>query len=247
MPGARLAFPQCSCARVGTTRCIWLNRRELIQPHHDLGFRRARAYFVIYRMSDLAWELENLGGADITAALEELPAPSFVLDRAGVIRWLNAAARAENPEAEGQSWAAMVSPEQSGEAGQALTRIVCSGEPTELSVDLPDAGGQMVPREISTAPLRDGDTVVGVFGVATPSEPLGLRPADPGEHGLTERQLEILALLARGKSTSQIAEELYLSKTTVRNHIARILAALGVHSRVQAIIRASRAGLIRVR
>jgi DNA-binding NarL/FixJ family response regulator len=63
---------------------------------------------------------------------------------------------------------------------------------------------------------------------------------------LTDRQLEVLQLLAEGKSTDQIADELVISKTTVRNHIAHMLANLGVHTRVQAIIAASRAGLIRI-
>jgi PAS domain S-box-containing protein len=63
------------------------------------------------------------------------------------------------------------------------------------------------------------------------------------EARLTPRQLEILQLLADGKSTAEIAEELYLSKTTVRNHIANLLTNLGVHTRVQAIVAATRLGL----
>jgi DNA-binding NarL/FixJ family response regulator len=63
---------------------------------------------------------------------------------------------------------------------------------------------------------------------------------------LTERQLEVLQLLVEGKSTDQIADELVISKTTVRNHIAHALANLGVHTRVQAVVAASRAGLIRI-
>jgi DNA-binding NarL/FixJ family response regulator len=71
-------------------------------------------------------------------------------------------------------------------------------------------------------------------------------PAAAHERVLTQRQLGVLRLLADGRSTSQIAEELYLSKTTVRNHIARLLANLGVHSRVQAVVVATRLGLIDV-
>jgi regulatory LuxR family protein len=53
-------------------------------------------------------------------------------------------------------------------------------------------------------------------------------------------------LLAEGKSTGQIADELVLSQVTVRNHIAHVLANLGVRTRVQAVIAAARAGLIRL-
>jgi DNA-binding NarL/FixJ family response regulator len=100
---------------------------------------------------------------------------------------------------------------------------------------------------VSAAPLRDGDTVVGVFGVtarAGTREPQA--PATPADLGLTERQFEVLQLLAAGKSTGQIADELNVSKTTVRNHIAHILARLEVHTRVQAVLLASQAGLVQL-
>ena len=52
---------------------------------------------------------------------------------------------------------------------------------------------------------------------------------------LTPRQAEVLRLLEHGRSTDQIAEELHLSRETVRNHIRHILQALGVHSRLEAV------------
>jgi DNA-binding NarL/FixJ family response regulator len=61
---------------------------------------------------------------------------------------------------------------------------------------------------------------------------------------LTKRQLEVLRLLADGKSTAQIAAELDLSRTTVRNYIANLLTALGVHSRLQAVVSARNAGIL---
>ena len=61
---------------------------------------------------------------------------------------------------------------------------------------------------------------------------------------LTKRQLEVLRLLAEGRSTAEIARELGLSQATVRNYIANLLVALGVHTRLQAVIAASKAGLI---
>jgi DNA-binding NarL/FixJ family response regulator len=61
---------------------------------------------------------------------------------------------------------------------------------------------------------------------------------------LTKRQLEVLHLLAEGKSTAAIAGELGLSRTTVRNYIANVLAALGAHSRLQAVIAARKAGIL---
>ena len=61
---------------------------------------------------------------------------------------------------------------------------------------------------------------------------------------LTKRQLEVLRLLAEGRSTAEIATELGLSQATVRNYIANLLVALGVHTRLQAVIAATKAGLI---
>jgi DNA-binding NarL/FixJ family response regulator len=61
---------------------------------------------------------------------------------------------------------------------------------------------------------------------------------------LTRRQVEILRLLGSGKTTDEIADELGLSRTTVRNYIASLLAALGVHTRLQAVLAASRVGLL---
>jgi DNA-binding NarL/FixJ family response regulator len=61
---------------------------------------------------------------------------------------------------------------------------------------------------------------------------------------LTKRQLEVLRLLSEGRSTDEIASELGLSRATVRNYVAGLLAALGVHSRLQAVVAARKAGLI---
>jgi two-component system response regulator DesR len=63
-------------------------------------------------------------------------------------------------------------------------------------------------------------------------------------NSLTKRQLEILRLLAEGKSTDEIATELGLTRTTVRNYIATLLAALGAHSRLQAVVVAREAGIL---
>jgi DNA-binding NarL/FixJ family response regulator len=52
---------------------------------------------------------------------------------------------------------------------------------------------------------------------------------------LTPRQAEVLALLERGHTTKQIAEELHLSIETVRNHVKRLLGTLGAHTRLEAV------------
>jgi DNA-binding NarL/FixJ family response regulator len=61
---------------------------------------------------------------------------------------------------------------------------------------------------------------------------------------LSVRETEILRLVAQGRDNTEIAQELYLSPSTVKNHVSSILEKLGVDSRVQAAVRAARAGLV---
>jgi PAS domain S-box-containing protein len=61
---------------------------------------------------------------------------------------------------------------------------------------------------------------------------------------LTPRQLEVLRLLAAGKSAKEICRELYLSQATVRNHIRALLLVLGAHSQLEALAKAREAGLL---
>jgi len=64
---------------------------------------------------------------------------------------------------------------------------------------------------------------------------------------LTERETEVLQLLARGKANKQIATSLYVTEKTVKAHVSSILAKLGVQSRTQAALYAVRAGLVSIR
>src|SRR5262249_7685376 len=125
-------------------------------------------------------------------------------------------------------------------------QILCRGEPAEFTLHIRDAADELVPVEISSAPVRDDESVVGVFGLVRRADPPeGDAPApSTATELLTPRQLEVLRLLAQGASTHEIAAKLHLSTTTVRNHVQHVLAALGAHTRLQAVISARERGIL---
>ena len=176
--------------------------------------------------------LEALGH-DVEEALEHINVPSYVLDDHGIIRWVNPAAIRLVGDVRGKQFTSVVAPEEKSRAqAEFAKKVFGTAKTTDAEVVVFDEDGDRVLVEVHSVRLLSGHRVVGVFGHLEhepASEPVTALTA------LTPRQSEILRLLEHGRSTGQIAEELHLSRETVRNHIRHMLQALGVHSRLEAV------------
>ena len=164
--------------------------------------------------------LKELGG-DVEGALERVRVPAYVIDRNGIIRWLNPAAERIVGDVRGRQMTSVLAPEERRRGRETFTRNL-SGPPGGLGQSGRLLGGRRkrLTMEVSGVPLERGGHVIGVFGQV--KEVDKSEPPPPPHPNLTPRQGEVLRLLEQGHSTDQIASELHVSVATVRNHIGAI-------------------------
>jgi DNA-binding NarL/FixJ family response regulator len=110
-----------------------------------------------------------------------------------------------------------------------------------------DAGAEEIARAIDA--VRGGDAQLDpsvqrrlVDALATGAQP-GRRRRDNLPDGLTQREAEVLTLIAAGRSNAEIARELFISEATVKTHINNLFAKAGLRDRAQAVTYAYRKGL----
>jgi DNA-binding NarL/FixJ family response regulator len=109
------------------------------------------------------------------------------------------------------------------------------------------------PAELLTAirAVHSGDAVVApsttrrLLDRFAPMLPAADAPPPPSLAGLTDREREVLILIAQGLSNAEIANRLVLSEATVKTHVGRILMKLELRDRVQAVVLAYETGLVR--
>jgi PAS domain S-box-containing protein len=180
--------------------------------------------------------------ADVEQALEQINVPAYVIDTHGIIRWVNPAAqRVVGGDVTGRQFTSVVAPEETRRARESFAqKVVGNVAVTDDEVVIVQDDGDRVNVEISAVPLYSGGKIIGVFGQVVHVDEEPDRPPHPS---LTPRQAEVLRLLERGHSTTQISGELHLSPETVRNHIRHLFRALGVHSRIEAVAVARHAHL----
>jgi len=196
-------------------------------------------------ITPLALQLDLLG-ADIHASVEEVSVPMYVLDRSGKIMWLNGAGEKLLPDGVGRKFTEVLAPDLVEPARRRYAQRMAGREEFvdhETVVKAPGGGGHAV--EISAAPLRNGNRIVGVFGVVRAQRPVAPGSGRPRPTPrLTPRQQEVLHMLGAGLTTRQMAERTGLSLETIRNHVRAVLRELGAKSRLEAVLVAHRRGML---
>jgi PAS domain S-box-containing protein len=185
----------------------------------------------------------DLLGGDLGAAVETLGFPMYVVDTAGVVRWLNDAAAGIVGNVVGSHYGDLITPEVAPKAKREFTaKLLGTRARSDYEIVVPDRNGKHVRVQITTVPLVDKGRVVGVLGIGHPKDAVS-SAAGPAVARLTPRQREVLGLLAAGRSTVEIAEELALSPETVRNHVRHVLRRLHARTRLEAVLEARRLGI----
>jgi DNA-binding CsgD family transcriptional regulator len=192
--------------------------------------------------ADTLKELRRIA-PDISPSVARLPMPAYILDRNGVVRWLNVAAVRHFGDIRGKRIGQIVEPEFATLARQEFAaKILGTVDATEGTVTVRTSEGRRVEVDISSTQLLEHGSIVGVFGLA---DPTGEPPrAQTSSVALTPRQLDVLRYVAAGHSTDHIAKTLGISTETVRNHVRGLMGRLGAHTRLEAVIRATELGLV---
>jgi PAS domain S-box-containing protein len=192
--------------------------------------------------STLAAALAGTEAEELAEALERVRFPAYVTDAQGRVIGQNEASVEFTGDVRGRFVDSTAVPLDRPRIRHSVARKLMGGEPTVLRVNVTTSDGDVRPIEVSAVPLRRQGHVVGLFGLYRPVDiPV---PQERPQKRLTPREHEVLAYLAAGCSTDQMAEMMGLSQATVRNHVKRLLRALGVHSRLEAVAAGHRDGLI---
>lgn len=147
----------------------------------------------------------------------------------------------------------------------ATAELLARPDPTRIvmltTFDLDEAAARAIRQGASGFLLKDADPEFLLAAIRTvhagsaviaagatrdlfAAAPAPRTPVPDTWHALTEREREVFALAARGLSNAEIAQREYLSEATVKTHISRILAKLGLRDRVQLVVFAYDHGLV---
>jgi DNA-binding NarL/FixJ family response regulator len=224
---------------VGVIRVVLVDDQELLRT----GFR-----MILDAQQDMAVVAEAADGAAALEVLRSTAADVVLMDvRMPVLDGVEATRRLLESESDGRD----------GKSPKVLILTTFDLDEYAFAAIRAGASGFLLkdvpPTELLSAirAVHSGDAVVAPsttrrlldrFG---PMLPANGAPPPPTLSALTEREREVLGLVAQGLSNSEIAGRLVLSEATVKTHVGRILMKLGLRDRVQAVVLAYETGLVR--
>jgi LuxR family transcriptional regulator, maltose regulon positive regulatory protein len=224
----------------------WVHARKLA-PDDQPSYPRERAYLILARL--LLAEQAPTKALELLQRLGDLAAAqqrTGSLIEVRVLRALALAAKDKEPDA-----LAALAEAITLAAPEGYTRVFLDeGAPLAALLDRLAAAGrweQVAPgTSVPTAYLRQ---LREAFHPAAPVARVAARPAAAGPlsglvEPLSERELEVLGLLAAGRSNREIAAELVVALDTVKKHVSHVLDKLGAANRTQAVARARELGLL---
>lgn len=219
-----------------TVRVALVDDQQLVRA----GFR-----MVIDSQPDLEVVLEAGDGEEAVRRLAVVTADVVLMDvRMPLMDGLEATARLTQGHGPGGSPAPRVVVLTTFDLDEYVLRAIRAGASGFLLKDAP-------PEELLAAirTVHRGDAVIAPSSTRRLLEHLVTAlPEDrhhPGLDELTDREREVLVLMARGRSNTEIAEDLVVAEATVKTHVGRVLAKLGARDRVQAVVTAYETGLVR--
>lgn len=180
---------------------------------------------------------------DVRRALEAVSVPAYIVDNQRRLRWQNAASIELIGDLRGRLDAGLVAPADLARAREAFRQKQQGAPHTKVEVSIERPDGRRVRIAVNSVPLKDADgAMIGSFGLI---QVLGdIDPASASAPRLSPRERETLTLLAAGYSTEQMAQQMGIAKETVRNHVRGVLSNLDARSRLEAVAKARRVGLL---
>jgi DNA-binding NarL/FixJ family response regulator len=185
--------------------------------------------------------LLDLYATTLLPALDRFPMPAWITDSRGQVRWANACTGQMFGRTTGVHFSNLIARERVNDARELFARKVLGSTDATVHKSVLASRGTRLSVEMTSVPLHSDGSVVGVLTISRPEEAAPVaQPAPPPD--LTPRQHETLEYLAHGYSTTEIAGRMQVAEDTARNHIRSLLRELGVHSRLEAVVKAFRSG-----
>jgi DNA-binding CsgD family transcriptional regulator len=180
---------------------------------------------------------------DVRRALEAVSVPAYIVDSQRRLRWQNAASIELIGDLRGRLDAGLVAPADLARAREAFRQKQQGASHTNVEVSIERPDGRRVRIAVNSVPLKNAHgAMIGSFGLI---QVLGeIDPAAASAPRLSPRERETLTLLGAGYSTEQMAQQMGIAKETVRNHVRRVLSSLDARSRLEAVAKARRVGLL---